>query len=197
MPLVQRFNPISRHQFGYRPNTSTLMATCLLKETVQNYLDENSNVYACFLDLSKAFERVNHDLLLDKMKINGTPDKILKILNFIFSHSLVGVDFEGSLSQKWLIKRGVRQGGILSAHLFCIYIDEILLKVSKLPYACRLGISKLNIQAYADEIVVLCPSATGLKVILSVLQGLMDSHFLCINCSKLKFLSSINKRNHK
>jgi len=188
LPKIQRYNPVSRYQMGYRPNTSTLLATAIFKETVYSYMNEGSQVYTCFLDLSKAFEYVNHNMLLRKMQVNGTPDLLLRLMQSIFSSSVAKVDYNGRVSDSWHIRRGVRQGGVLSAHLFCVYIDEILTNIAKLPFTCRLGINKVNVQAYADDIVVFCPTAMGLRAILAVLNDAMSSHFMCVNVDKTKVL---------
>ena len=60
----------------------------------------------------------------------------------------------------WNIARGIRQGGVTSALLFNIYINEILSKMKDLNIGCRMGISKVNIQAYADDLVLLSPTAS-------------------------------------
>ena len=102
-------------QFGYREDTSTLMAVALFKETISKYISEGSTVYTNFLDLSKAFERVNHRKLLLKLKNLNVPPYILKILQVLFRNSQVSVKYGEIFSDKWNLERGVRQGGILSA----------------------------------------------------------------------------------
>ena len=78
-----------------------------------------------FLDLSKAFERVEHSILIAKLRDVRVPDFIINILCSIFSNSLAKVYFNGCFSQSWLLRRGTRQGGILSAYLFNSIFDLI------------------------------------------------------------------------
>ena len=54
-------------------------------------------------------------------------------------------------SDSWVTTRGVSQGGVLSAFLFSLYLDDILTEISAMPVGCRLGINKINVQAYADR----------------------------------------------
>ena len=67
-------------------------------------------MYACFLDLSKAFERIDHSILIRKLLRDKVPSYIVNILSSIFMKSKVCVHFNGSFSNSWQIKQGVRQG---------------------------------------------------------------------------------------
>ena len=188
LPYLKRYNPISRSQFGYREHTSTTIVTALFKETVFKYINLGSEVYSCFLDLSKAFERVDHNLLLEKLNYNGTPLILINVLKSLFLNTSVSVCFNQCFSQSWKVRKGVRQGGVLSAFLFSLYIDNILKEISDLPYSCMLGINKLNILAYADDIVIFAPTSVGLQCILSHLNRRLNDHFLMVNVTKTKTL---------
>ena len=67
------------------------MATALLKETLNVYLEQDSAVYCSFLDLSKAFERVDHNILLQKLITAQVPDYIVNTLRSIFMNGTVSV----------------------------------------------------------------------------------------------------------
>jgi hypothetical protein len=127
---------LSPCQFGYRPDTSTMLANALLKETILNNIGGNRSVFSCFLDLSKAFERVQHKFLLQILNDRKLPHHIVNIFSSIFSNSTAQVYFNGSFSNIWNITRGVRQGGIMSAFLFNVYIDDILRSISDLKVGC-------------------------------------------------------------
>ena len=64
---------LSPCQFGCTRITSASLATLWLKETVGRYLSENSSVFVCFIDLSKAFHRDRHGILMNKIKEKGFP----------------------------------------------------------------------------------------------------------------------------
>ena len=70
------------NQFGFKAKHSTDMTIYALKEAALKYLSLNSNVYSCFLDASKAFDRVNHYVLFDQLVKRGVPLYIVRILVF-------------------------------------------------------------------------------------------------------------------
>ena len=163
-----------------------MLATALLKEAIGKYITQGSYVYACFMDMSKAFERVNHDTLLRNLvELNISPMTV-RALSFLLKNSTVRVKYKDAYSESWTIKRGVRQGGITSAYLFCIYIDHVLTGISRVNSACRIGISKMNVQGYADDIVVFAPTSSGLRELLVNMERLISDVELAINVAKTK-----------
>ena len=62
-----------------------------------------------------------------------------------------------------MISRGVREGGVLSAFLFSLYVEDILHAVINEESGCYIGIRKINIQAYAADIVIYCPTSIELQ----------------------------------
>ena len=159
---------LNDRQHGFRNGYSTSTACFVLKETILDYTKSNSNVYACFIDISKAFDTVNHRILLDKLKEYGIPAIYLNVIKYWYCNQLVNVRYGMSLSEEWRICNGVRQGGVLSGLFFSIYIDSLLTKVSKSKLGCKLGIEMANIIAYADDIVLLAPSRTALQILIDI-----------------------------
>ena len=91
----------------------------------------------------------------------------------------------------------MRYSGVLSAYLFTYYIDNILKCVFK-DVGCRIGINKINIFAYADDrpIVLMSPSAGGLRILLNVINDCINDHKLLINVNKTKVMVFRNKRKY-
>ena len=194
LPYVTEHCRVSTAQYGYRPCTSTTLAVATFKETVYSYINEGSTVYSCFLDMSKAFERINHRKLLQKLDESTLPRFVINALNIMLSSGAAEVSCHGKHSEEWDTVRGTRQGGILSAHLFSIYIDQILREISEEDFGCYLGINKINVQAYADDLVIFCPTSGGLRHLISKFTVLATQHNLVINDTKTKILIFHKKR---
>ena len=194
LPILKSYTQISPLQFGYRPNTSTLIATTIFKEIVNTFLEDDSVVYACFLDLSKVFERIDHSILIRKLLRDKVPSYLVNILSSIFMKSKVCVHFNGSFSNSWQIKQGVRQGRILSAYFFTYYIDDILKRVFSEDIGCCIGVNKFNVLAYADDIVLISPSAGGLRFLMNIFNDSVGVHRLYLNVNKTKIMVFRNKK---
>ena len=181
-----RYINLNDRQHGFRKKYSTLTACLALKETVLKYTGEGSNVYSCFIDLTKAFDKVNHFKLVNKLLKLGIPNYFVNILFYFYRHQSVVVKFKNSFSKEWSIKNGVRQGGVLSPLLFSIYIDDMLNKISESKVGCRLGIQVSNVIAYADDLVIMAPSASGLQLLIDLMENMIKELDLSIHSTKSK-----------
>ena len=167
---IRPFIFLNDRQHGYREKYSTNTACFVLKETVFEYCSQNSKVYSCFLDFSKAFDNVSHEILRSKLKEIGIPSLYINIIKFWYANQFARVRYNGKYSGSWKICNGVRQGGILSGLLFCLYINSLIDRISKLNIGSKLGLQSSNIIAYADDIVLLAPSASSLQCMMDIVN---------------------------
>ena len=187
--LLIRIDPyfsFNDRQHGFRQRYSTSTACLVLRETVLNYIQSGSSVYACFIDIKKAFDSVDHKILLEKLIHSKIPKIYVNLIKFWYGNQKVCVRFGNSTSESFNICNGVRQGGVLSSLFFNVYIDSILNEISRMKYGCKLGMTNSNIIAYADDIVLLSPSATGLQILIDKIHELSNIVKLAINRDKTK-----------
>ena len=71
----------SDYQFGFKPKHSIDLCIYSLKEVIEFYKSQSSSVYVCFMDASKAFDRVNHWTLFKKLIDRGMPDVFVRLLS--------------------------------------------------------------------------------------------------------------------
>ena len=117
---------INAEQFGFRRGVSTNEAIAKFLKYIYSGLNENNYNMGIFLDLQKAFDLVNCDILLSKLNhygIRGTPLKLLK--SFLNNRSQY-VKIDGFRSSSSQVTLGTPQGSILSPLLFIIFINDLV-----------------------------------------------------------------------
>jgi len=79
---------------------------------------------------------------------------------------LVRISWCGAASDYFVADNGVKQGAVLSPVLFCVYIDDLIILLSKAGVGCYIGSNFVGALAYADDIVLIAPTATALRNLL-------------------------------
>ena len=134
------------NQFGFKKQHGTDTCIYVMKEIINRYQRLGSSVYLCFLDASKAFDRINHDTLFKKLvnrKFNE-PAYIVRLLVFWYSHQQMFVRWGNVMSSVFIESNGVRQGGVLSPYLFNVYMDGLSEMLNTCRTGCYSGFSKVN-----------------------------------------------------
>ena len=111
-------------QYGFRENHSTELAALELIYRIIQYLDKGETPISVFLDLSKAFDTLDHSILLSKLEYYGIRNNALKLLKNYLSNRKQYVVLDTVQSNSVNIVTGVPQGSILGPLLFTIYIND-------------------------------------------------------------------------
>ena len=118
-------NLLYLHQYGFRKLHSTESATLEFTDRILNLLDNNKTPFSIFIDLSKAFDTLDHNILLSKLSFYGIRNITLKWFESYLGNRFHLVDFCGSQSSIKSVSIGVPQGSILGPLLFLIYVNDI------------------------------------------------------------------------
>ena len=161
----------SDHQFGFKRKHSTDLCIFALKETINFYRSKGNNVFVCFLDASKAFDRVNHWTLFKKLISKNVPVFIVRILSHWYGNQSFTVRWGSAVSESFKVSNGVPQGSNISPFLFNVYFDEFSVALCNSNIGCFINNQICNHFFYADDLCIICPSQKGL-------QKLVD---LCVN----------------
>ena len=163
--ILDRMNTISTSdlQCGFKKDYSTVLCSFLVSESLQYYVNNSSTVYTLFLDASKAFDRINHITLFNRLIDRGICPLIIRIIAMMYNVGTAAIKWNDCISDTFRMKNGVKQGSVLSPFLFALYLDPLLDSISMSKFGCYIGDLPANVFSYADDVVVLTPSLTSLK----------------------------------
>ena len=173
----------SSHQFGFNKGLSVDLCTGLIKNVVARCNISDTEVFDCFLDASKVFDRVSHSVLFDKLIQRNLPPVVARTLRTWYSDHQVSVSWNGHRSSKFGVTNGVHQGGILSHILLTVYIDDLLAELQKNGIGCNHFVGAM---CYADDIALLAPSPSALRHMLSTCSDFAVAHNLLFNPQLIK-----------
>jgi exonuclease III len=185
--ILQRYKHYfitSDNQFGFKKLSGCSHAIYTVRQTVEYFTKSGTTVNLCALDLSKAFDKVNHFGLYSKLMNRAVPIMLLKVLEHWFRIHSTCVRFGAVMSSFVSLECGVRQGGVLSPHLFNIYIDDVIKRISNSKYCCNLLFTCVSIFMYADDLILMSPSVTVLQKLFKIVEEELIALEMSINPSK-------------
>ena len=150
---IERNGFITPHQHGFCTGKSCLTQLLNHLEELLNILENNSNADVLYLDFAKAFDKVDHAILLQKLKSIGIEGKVHLWLQNFLSNRKQSVLVNGAKSREETVKSGVPQGTVLGPLLFIIYINDITQVINHSSIKIFADDSKLikSIQSFEDK----------------------------------------------
>ena len=174
-------NLLSDKQFGFRPKRSTVTALSSFTDEVQHNMEKGRFCGAVFLDLTKAFDTVDHDILLTKLSILRICPSTLQWFRSYLGNRKQQTSCDHELSDELPVTLGIPQGSVLGPLLFIIYIDSLPATVNH----CEMSL-------YADDTVLYCHN-TNLQELerqlnedLLTVAKRLNEHKLTLNLDKTK-----------
>ena len=125
MSFFYKHHVLSDNQYGFREHHSTYMLLLNIKDQISQEMDNNNFSIGIFLDLCKAFDTIDHSLLLKKLEIYGVRGNALHCITSYLSDTSKCVSIDGVLSNPEKIICGVPQGSVLGPLLFILNINDI------------------------------------------------------------------------
>ena len=184
----ETFDLFTKFQSAYKTNHSCETAMTYVIDDIQEYLGSKLNVALTMLDLSSAFDTVDHQLLLDRLERKfGISDGALKLIKSYLCQRTFSVLVDDEVSSPHKLRYGVPQGSILGPLFYCMYTGEIETIVKN---------HGLKVHLYADDCTIYFPFGNGdeaaAKIKLSKcvkdIQIWMKNSFLKLNREKTKLM---------
>ena len=157
-------------QFGFKKNTSTTQCSWLVMETAGYFLRRGSPCIVTLMDCSKAFDMCSFEVLFKKLMEKGLPPLVVRTLVFIYQEQTAWVRWGGAKSSQFGITNGTRQGSVLSPCFFAVYMDELLQKLRDQGLGCHIGEVFYGAAGFADDLILISPSRTGMQRMLEVCE---------------------------
>ena len=182
--------PAPKEQLGFQKDAQTNDHILTLKTLVDKYTKKQRvRLYACFVDLRKAFDTVSRDLLLYKIANLDISGNFFNVLSDMYDKSIAKIKISGLLSPDIKILRGTEQGHPLSPDLFKLFIQELssLFKsVGSYPHLNNITVSHL---LWADDLVLLALNYKSLQDNINILSEFCNRMGLEINIKKTKVIT--------
>ena len=180
--FLERHNLLHNCQIGFRKKLSSYMALLNTYDKIAADLDKGLHTMGIFLDLSKAFDTINHDILLAKLHHYGVRGSAFEWFKIYLSHRSQYVCFNNHKSSYRNISCGVPQGSVLGPLLFIIFLNDIAFSSDKLTFV-----------TYADDTNVIVSHA-NLPDLITTVNRELDNMSLWFKANKLSL--NIDKTNY-
>lgn len=175
---------ITEHQSGFRKNHSCETAIQTVIDDWKLTISEGEIIGVIFLDLKRAFETVDREILLDKLYQYGMRGMVLKWLKSYLNNRTQKVKFNNQCSKSIITEYGVPQGSVLGPLLFSLYINDI---IQICPKEC-------TIKMFADDTIIYVKGGgsaeieTRLNEVLHIIEKWMNNNGLKMNATKTKYM---------
>ena len=188
--FINKCDILAKNQYGFRKDKGTKDALSLIANEIYNKLDKSTPIAITFLDLAKAFDTVNHQLLLEKLYNYGIRGSAHNLLKRYLSNRQQKVKLNKVSSQLETVDMGVPQGTILGPLLFLLYINDLLQIIPE-----------DSIVAYADDTAIVTTAKTRKEVetkmneTLHIVSTWISLNKLSLNTDKTVYIEFGNQVN--
>ena len=197
-------------QCGFRSERSTVDMVFSVRQVMEKCREQHRDLYIAFIDLSKAFDSVDRDLLWKILEKCGCPPRVINIIRQLHDGMQVQVKAAGKLSEPFEVSRGVKQGCTLAPVLFNTYVqcvtrllteslsnakidinyrtDRSLFNLSMLKAKTKIKKTAFSELQYADDCALLSHTPQDLQDALTKMAEIYDRMGLRINVQKTEVL---------
>ena len=187
--FIEDNNILYKGQIGFRKKCRTSDHILTLKTLIDKYFKSSKRLYACFVDLKKAFDTINRCSLIFKLSDLGITADFLDIVRDMYKEVNYCIKVQEGVTENFSSSVGLKQGCILSPTLFSLYINDLIQALNFdlcMPPSCNDEF--IPCLLYADDIVLLSESPEGLQNSIDSLHSYCNKWELKVNIEKTKVI---------
>ena len=179
-------------QAGFRNDRGSRAQTTNIHWITEKAREFQKNIYFCFIDCAKAFDCVDHNKLWKILQVMGIPDHLTCLLRNLYAGQETKVRTGHGTTDWFHIRKGVRQGSILSPCLFNLYAEYIMrnARLDEAQAGIKIAGRNINNLRYADDATLMAESEEELKSLLMKVKEESEKIGLKLNIQKTKIMAS-------
>ena len=186
MEIAETHKLFVDEQNGFRAKRSCDDHIYSLTTVIRNRQTKKLPTFVAFVDLEKAFDRVDRQLLFYKLRSMGLGGKLYQSIKGIYANPMAAVNINEYITGSFVSDFGVRQGDPLSPTLFSLFLNDLAEEIKNTGLGINMNDRSLNILLYADDLALITESETDLQTLLSILYNWCQKWRMKVNVKKTK-----------
>ena len=159
---IESNNILCDEQNGFRSGRCTIDHVGSLTSIIETRMKKKSDTFVAFIDFSKAYDRINRQLLWYKLSRLGISDQFIHVLKSLYSKVQCTAKINAFVTDWFNVSVGLKQGCILSPVLFNEFMDDLVQMIREQKKGVTYGDVNVSVLLYADNIVLLSNCEEGL-----------------------------------
>ena len=189
--VVEQHHLLGEAQNGFRKDRSCVDSAFILNSLLWKSSAQQKKVNLAFLDIQKAYDSVQRDILWGKLAKMGIGGQFLESLKSLYRGDYVVSDVNGIPTKPCYLGRGLRQGCSLSPILFALFVADMSMELHLSSLGIKMHKVCISCLFFADDVVLVARDADGLRALLDIVQRHCRELGMKISVSKSKVMSSV------
>ena len=186
---IDENNLVEDEQNGFRKDRSCVDHIFAVSSVIRNRLALKKHTFAAFVDFQKAFDWVDRDFLLYKLRVHyGISGRLYNAVRSVYSFASARIKLNNITTEAFSLSSGVKQGDNLSPTLFNLFLNDLATGIKRLNKGVDIDDMCLSILLYADDIVLLAPDENKLQSQLDYLYEWCRKWRMSVNISKSQII---------
>ena len=180
---------LAEEQAGFRPGRGTGDMLCAIQavlEKINAMKKDQQDAYIIFIDYSKAFDNVDNEKLVQTLLNMGFPPHLVVLIQSLYTDQNAKIRWNASHTSPFNITKGVRQGCILSPHLFSIYTEQVMRDSDTDIQGIKVGGRKVSNLRYADDTALCAQGHQEASFLINNVNNVGKEKSLKLNVKKTK-----------